>query len=99
MPKVRSTISYGIKPEVREQYLALIKELKEHLTQVGKKNYSVFEGKGKKNQFSEVFETASLEEDDALEDDQDEKTQQLISRLEEFVDENGMKYSTLVEID
>ena len=99
MPKVMFTISYGIKPEAREQYLALIKEMKQHLTQVGKKNYSVFEGKGKRNQFSEVFETANLEEFDALEDDQDEKTQQLISRLEEFVDDNGMKYSTLVEID
>ena len=99
MSKVMFTISYGIKPEAREQYLALIKEMKQHLTQVGKKNYSVFEGKGKRNQFSEVFETANLEEFDALEDDQDEKTQQLISRLEEFVDDNGMKYSTLVEID
>ena len=99
MPKVMFTISYGTKPEVREQYLTLIKEMKDHLTQVGKKDYSVFEVKGKRNQFLESFETASLEEFDALEDNQDEKTQQLISKLEEFVDDNGMKYSTLVEID
>ncbi len=99
MPKVMFTISYGIKPEVREQYLALIKEMKEHLTNVGKKNYSVFEAKGKKDQFSEVFKTESLEEFDALEDNQDEKTQELVSKLEDYIDDDGMKYSTLVEID
>jgi hypothetical protein len=57
----------------------------------------VFEVKGKKNQFTEVFITNSIEEFDALEDNQDEKTEALVSRLEEFVDDEGMKYSTLIE--
>ena len=98
MPKVMFTISYGVKPEVREQYLTLIKEMKDHLVGVGGKNYSVYEMKGKKNQFSEVFQTGSLEEFDALEDNQDEKTQELVRKLEAFVDDGGMKYSTLVEL-
>lgn len=97
MPRVMFTISYGIKPELREQYIGLTQEMKEHFTKVGRKNYSVFEAKTKKNQFTEVFITNSVEEFDALEDNQDEKTEALVSRLEEFVDAEGMKYSTLIE--
>jgi L-rhamnose mutarotase len=91
------TISYGIKPETREQYLSLVGEMKQHLTALGKHNYSVFEAKGKKNVFTEVFITNSLEEFDGLEDNLDEKTQELISTLEGFVDDGGMKYNTIVE--
>jgi L-rhamnose mutarotase len=97
MPRVMFTISYSIKPELREEYIRLTREMKEHFTNVGRKNYSVFEAKSRKNQFTEVFITNSVEEFDALEDNQDEKTEALVSRLEEFVDAEGMKYSTLIE--
>lgn len=97
MPRVMFTISYGIKPERRDEYLALVKELREHLLTVAKQQYSVYEAKGKKNQFTEVFITNSLEEFEALDDKQDDTTKALVSRLEEFVDEEGMKYSTLIE--
>ena len=97
MSRVMFTISYTIKPELREQYLTLVKEMKDHFTNVGRKNYSVYEAKGKKNQFTEVFVTNSVEEFDALEDNQDEKTQELVGKLDDFVDNGGMKYTTLVE--
>ena len=99
MPRVMFTISYGINPDLRERYLALVKEMKEHLTKVGNQNYSVFQTKGKQHQFTEVFMTNSIEEYDALEDNQDEKTHELVSRLGEFVNEDGMKYATLVEVE
>jgi L-rhamnose mutarotase len=98
MPRVMFTISYGIKPEQRSNYLALIAEVKNHLVNVGKKNYSVFETKGKKNQFSEVYSFQSEEEFEALDDNQDERTQELLSKLEACVDEYGMKYSASVEL-
>ena len=98
MPKVMFTISYGIKPESRDQYLALVSEVRSHLTTLGKHNYSVYESKGKKNQFTEVFVTNSMEEFDCLEDNLDEKAQELISKLEELVDDGGMKYNTIVEL-
>jgi len=97
MPRVMFTISYGIKPDQREAYLALARQMKDHFTTVGKKDYALFEAKGRKNQFTEVFLAKSIEEYDALEDDQDEKTEALIARLEEFIDEGGMKYSTVIE--
>lgn len=97
MPRVMFTISYGIKPELRDAYLDLAKQMKEHFTSVGKKNYAVYETRGKKNHFTEVFITNTLEEYDALEDNQDEKTEALIGKLDEFIDDGGMKYSTLLE--
>ncbi|HCV43404.1 MAG TPA: hypothetical protein DGH68_07955 [Bacteroidetes bacterium] len=91
------SISYAIKPESRDRYLVLIKEVKEHLTTVGKHDYSVFEAKGRKNHFTEVFIANSVEAFDALEDNLDEKAQELISSLESCVDEGGMRYNTVVE--
>ncbi len=97
MPRVMFTITYGIKPELREQYLEHIRKMRQHFTESAKKNYSVFEVKGKKNHFTEVFITESIEEYEALEDNQDEATQALVSALETFVDGKGMKYRTLIE--
>ena len=97
MPKVAFTISYAIKPETRDQYLALIAEMKKHFASIGKYNYSVYEAKGKRNQFSEMFISNSMEEFDSLEDNLDDTIQQLISKLEGFV-VGGMKYSTMIEV-
>ncbi len=98
MPRVMFTISYAITPERREEYLTLLGELKSHFASLGRKYYMVFESRGKKNKFTEVFLTESPEEFDALEDNQDEKTQELIQRLQECVAKGGMKYSTMDEV-
>jgi hypothetical protein len=92
------TISYGIRPGLRDRYLELTREISNQFRSVGKKDYSVFEVKGKKNQFTEVFISNSVEEYDALEDNQDERTQELVSQLEEMIDDDGMKYTTLLEV-
>ena len=98
MPRVLFTISYGIKPEQRSNYLTLISDMKNHLVNVGKRNYSVFEVKGKKNNFTEIYVFNSEEEYDALDETQDEHTQELLGRLNACVNDEGMKYSTSVEI-
>lgn len=97
MPRVMFTISYSIQPEKRDAYLQHLLSLKEHFASLGRTNYSVYEVKGKKNHFTEVFLSESLEEYDALEDGHDEKAEDLIRRIEEFVDKGGMKYSTMIE--
>jgi len=98
MGKVIFTISYDINPEKREEYLILAKEMKNHLAGNKKKNYAIYEHKTKKNSFSEVFICESVQEYDQLEDDQDETTEKLVSRLEEFLTNGKMKYSTLLEL-
>jgi hypothetical protein len=99
MPRVMFTISYTIKPESRDRFLQAVGELKAQYAALGRKNYSVFEAKGKKGQFTEVFISESMEEFDALEDVHDERIEALVQRLQEFVDKGGMKYSTLVEVE
>ncbi len=99
MPKVILQISYEIKPEKREEYLSLSKELKNHFAVERKKNYQIFETKGKKNSFVEEFVCDSMEEYEALEDDMNESSEKLVNRLEAFFKEGKAKYTTLVEID
>jgi hypothetical protein len=97
MGKVLFTISYAIKPELRAEYLQFAKELRAHFTAAGKRDYAIFETKGKKNHFTEVFSFNSMEEYNALEEHQNDQTQELESRVERFLERGGMKYSTLVE--
>jgi len=99
MSRILFTISYEISPEKREEYLVLVGDMKDHFINQKQKNYAVFEQHGKKNSFVEMFTCVSMEEYDALEDDQDEKTQALVQRLEEFLDEGKMRYSTLIEVE
>ena len=99
MGKTIFTISYDVIPEKRSDYLDLAHEMTDHLTRVRGKNYSIYEQKGKPNSFSEVFICNTSQEYDQLEDDQDERTEQLINRLEEYLVSGKMRYSTMVEID
>ncbi len=98
MPKVILQISYEVPTEAREAYLTLAKEMRAQFVDVRKKDYSVYEVKGKKNSFVEEFVCKSMEEYDALEDDLDEKTEELVNRLEVLLKEGKAKYTTLIEI-
>jgi hypothetical protein len=98
MPKVILQISYDIQPEKRDAYLQLMQEMKSHFTGVRNKDYTVFEVKGRAQSFVEQFVCGSMEEYEALEDDLDEKTEELVNRLEEFLADGKAKYATLVEL-
>lgn len=98
MAKVMFTISYEINPEKRDEFLALTARMKRHLAQKNGKEYSIYEQKGKKNCFSEVFVFNSMEEYDQLED-QDEQMGQFIQELETLLVNGKMKYSTLLELE
>jgi hypothetical protein len=98
MPKVILQISYEIKPENREEYLALATELKKHFAGEQKKNYTIFEQKGKKNFFVEEFVCNSVEEYETLEDGTTESGEELVNRLETFLKDGKARYATLIEI-
>lgn len=97
MPKVILQISYDIDPDRREDYERLAGEMNQHFTQVRKKNYSIFEQKGKKNTFVEQFVCDTVEEYEALEDDLDEKSEDLVNKLETLLKDKA-RYVTLVEV-
>lgn len=98
MANVILQISYDIDPERREDYERLAREMKQHFTQVRKKNYSIYEQKGKKNAFVEQFVCDSLEEYEALEDDLDEKSEDLVNRLEVLLGDGKARYVTMTEL-
>jgi hypothetical protein len=98
MPKVILQISYEIKQEKREAYLALAAELKSHFAGEQKKNYTIFEQKGKRNFFVEEFVCNSIEEYEALEDGTTESGEELVNRLETLLKDGKARYATLVEI-
>ena len=97
MSKIMFTISYEINPDKRDEYLSLSQKMRGHLSPANGKNYAIYEQKGKKNSFSEVFICNNREEYDQLED-QDDVTQQLVQQLESLLVNGKMKYSTLVEL-
>lgn len=99
MPKVTLQISYEVDPDKREQYLTLAKELKNHFAGERKKNYRIYEVKGKKDSFVEEFLCNSLEEYEALEDDMNENSETLVNRLESLLKDGKAKYTTLVEME
>ena len=98
MGKVIFTISYDIIPDKRSEYVALTQEMKSHFANQNSKNYAIYEQKGKKNSFSEIFVCNSMEEYDQIED-QDEQMTQFIARLESLLAGPKMKYSTLIELE
>ena len=98
MPKVILQISYEIKPEKREEYIILVGELKHHFAGEQKKNYSIFEQKGKKNFFVEEFVCSSIEEYEALEDGMTENSEALVNKLETLLKDGKAKYATLIEV-
>lgn len=97
MARVLFMVSYTVKADRRNEYLARVKQVREHFTGVEKKTYMVFEAKGKKNHFTEVFLAGSVEEFDALDEHQDEKIEGLVSALEDMMEPGSKKYSTLIE--
>jgi antibiotic biosynthesis monooxygenase (ABM) superfamily enzyme len=98
MAKVIFTISYDVQPEKRDQYLELTQVMKQHLPGTNGREYAIYEQKGKKNSFSEVFVFTSMQEFDSLED-QDERTGELIQKLETLLVDGKMRYSTLIELE
>jgi quinol monooxygenase YgiN len=98
MAKVIFSIQYEINPMKREEYLSIIRELKNLLRTDGLEKYHVFEVKGKTNTFQEIYEFASQEAFEAFDDDQNERLNILINKLSDITVGNSTKYSTLYEL-
>lgn len=98
MANVILEITYEVDPSKRSEYLRLIEEMKTHFTTVRKKEYRVFEVKGKTNAFVEQFVCGSMEEYEKLEDDLDEKSETMVDQLGEMIRDGTTRYSTLVEV-
>jgi L-rhamnose mutarotase len=99
MGKVIFSIQYEVKEDKREEYLNVTKELKNLLKAEGLETYQIYEVKGKKNLFNEIYTFASEEHFDNFDDDQDERINILINKVNDLSTGNGTKYTTMLEVE
>ena len=98
MAKVIFSVQYEISSNKKEEFFSVVKELKTLLKADGLENYSVYEVKGKPNNYQEIYTFSSSESFDLFDDNQDERLNILITKLNDLTVENSTKYSTLHEI-
>ncbi len=94
-------IRYKVHGEKREEYLELVKKLKNFYLQNGIEDYKLFEDDKKPNEFTEVFIFSDEASFEKFEDDSNEEVNNLLSVLvSELVVDKKVKYKTknLVEI-
>lgn len=99
MSKIIFEINYNIYPEKREEYLNTINELKKNIRETSSTDYSVYENKKDKNNFSEIYILGSEEEFDSIEDNQTEESVRLTQMLfDEFIKDRKVVYTTRYEV-
>ncbi len=98
MSKVLFTIQYEIIPEKRDEYLKVIRELKNLLKAEGLESYVVYEVKGKPAAFQELYTFTSMEAYEAFDDLNDERINILIDKITSMTVDKSTKYTTLVQL-
>ena len=98
MSKVIFTIKYEIQEEKKDEFLDVIRELKNLVKAEGLENYSVYEVKGKKNMYKEIYQFESEEAYDNYDDVADERTDILMNKLSDCVKLGSTEYLTLIEM-
>ncbi|MFH0733453.1 MAG: hypothetical protein V1773_02650 [bacterium] len=98
MGKVIFSIKYDILPERREEYLDVIRELKNLIKAETLSEYRVFEHKNKKNKFEEVYYFDNYEAYESFDDVQNERVEILMTKLSDIIKEQTTEYSTLYEV-
>lgn len=99
MSRVIFSIRYSIIPEKRNEYLNVVKELKNLVQAEGLESYSVYEQKNKSNYFEEVYIFSSEEAFEDFDDNQDERIDLLMTKLSDLIKEQTTQYTTLVEVE
>ncbi len=98
MSKVIFTIQYELKEDKKEEFISVVNELKNLLNADGLEDYSVFKVKGKQNQYKEQYTFESEEAFDSFDDNNDERINILIDKLNDLTIEHSTRYLTLNKI-
>lgn len=99
MGKVIFSIKYSILPEKRNDYLDVIRELKNLVKTEGLESYSVYETKGKANDFEEIYVFESNQAYEDFDDQSDERVDILMTKLSDMIKQQSTHYSTLFEVE
>ncbi|MBN1301697.1 MAG: MFS transporter [Melioribacteraceae bacterium] len=98
MGKVLFSIKYEILPEKRDEYLDVVRELKNLIKADGLESYSVYEQKGKQNSFEEIYIFESKEAYEDFDDDPSERVDILMNKLSDMIKQQSTHYATLFEL-
>ena len=98
MSKVIFSVQYEIENSKVEEFKSIINELKVLLKAEGLEDYSVYELKGKSNQYQEQYTFISEEAFEAFDDNTDERLNILVNKLNDIAVNHSVKYSTLSKI-
>ena len=98
MLKVLFSIQYEIVPEKRDEYLKVVKELKNLLKAEGLESYQVYEVKGKNVSFQEQYTFTNMEAYEAFDDLNDERINILVDKISGMSVDKSTKYNTLVQL-
>jgi L-rhamnose mutarotase len=99
MGKVIFSIKYSILPEKRSEYLDVIRELKNLVKADGLESYSVFESKGKANNFEEIYIFESNQAYEDFDDQSDERVDIWMTKLSDMIKQQSTHYETLFEVE
>jgi len=99
MSKVIFSIRYNVFPEKREEYLGVVRELKNIVKADGLESYSVFEQKNKPNNFEEIYIFKNKDSYENFEDNTDERVDILMTKLSDMIKEQSTQYTTLFEVN
>jgi len=98
MSRVIFTIEYEIKPEKREEFLTVARELKNIVKAEGLEKYSIFENCKKTNTFEEKYFFVDEQAYEEFDDIEDERIGILTNKLSNIIKEKTIKYSVTKEI-
>lgn len=98
MSKVLFTIQYEIVPDKRDEYLKVVRELKNLLKAEGLESYEVYEVKSKSIGFQELYTFTNMEAYEAFDDLNDERINILVDKISGMSIDKTTKYNTLVQL-
>ncbi|MFA8342400.1 MAG: hypothetical protein ACEPO8_05455 [Rhodothermaceae bacterium] len=98
MSRVIFTIEYEVKPEKRDEYLTIAKELKNIVKAEGLDEYTIFENCKKTNVFEEKYFFVDEQAYEEFDDIEDERIDILTNKLSDMIKETTTKYSVMKEV-
>lgn len=99
MSKVVFAIKYEVLDEKLDEYLDVMRELKNIVKAEGLESYRVYKVKSKKNLYEEIYLFENQEAYDNFDDDPDERVDLLMNKLSDIIKPHTTEYLTLNEVD
>ena len=99
MSKVVFAIKYEVFEEKLDEYLDVMRELKNIVEAEGLESYRVFKVKSKKNYYEEIYLFENQEAYDNFDDDADERIDLLMNKLSDIIKPHTTEYLTLNEVE